>query len=184
MRIKMTCFVLCVLCVHTALSQGTIDTSNIRWRLTLKETPTQCSFTVPYSYLRDTNSTWPIEGIMDLQVADPIDGHSNYHLDWANGIVLPGNFWMFSLGLADWNIDRTMIIDGGPASSVGVTVDLWGVRNLYELNSSYPGPYWQVQAYDVPEPSSAALAMLGVVGWYLRRKLGGSAANRASVAEQ
>ena len=47
MRIKMTCFVLCVLCVHTALSQGTIDTSNIRWRLTLQGAETQCGFSHP-----------------------------------------------------------------------------------------------------------------------------------------
>jgi hypothetical protein len=166
---------LCVLCVHPALSQGTIDTSNIRWRLTLKEALTQCSFSIPYSYLTDPNATWSLDGVRDLQVADPVDGHSNYQLDWADGIVMGSYFWSFSLGLADWNIDRTLTIDGGPPSSVSVHVALWGVRDLYDSTEGY----WQVQAYDVPEPGTGALVVLGLLTWCLQRKLVGSAASSA-----
>jgi hypothetical protein len=170
---------LCVLCVHTALPQGTFET-RWRWRLTLSGAETQCSFSIPYSYLTDPAVTWDVTQVQDFHVVDPIDGNSNYQLDFTSGVVFPPAFWDFYVGVSDFNIGRMMIIGGGPTYA-SVDISLWGVQqHIYYSGSGQ----WQVQAYDVPEPSPAALAMLGVVTWCLRRKLGGSAANRASVVKR
>jgi hypothetical protein len=165
------------LCANTALSQGTMD---MRWQLTLQGAATQCSFNVPYDYLTDSNATWSLDGVADLRVADPVDGHSNYQLEWATGIVIGTDFWSFGLGLADWNIDRTFTIGGGPASVVDVDVALWGVRDLYRSSEGY----WEVRSYAVPEPGTGALVVLGLLTWCLQRKLAGSPASSASVAER
>ena len=71
------------------------------------------------------------------------------------------------MGVSDFNIDRVMLIDGGPTYA-SVDISLWGVQqHIYYSGSGQ----WQVQAYDVPEPSPVALAVLGLVAWCLRRKL-------------
>jgi hypothetical protein len=189
MRIKSTILLVC-LCASVAYSQGTMNT---QWHVEAEGGVTQISFDLPYVYLNWRSFPgglpiiWSLSNITNsLHIVDAYGNSWSYDSpdDSMNGTTSWDGYWNFYFTLANWDTGRVLDVSlhGDPVSSSGgvgfghVHLTQWGQSVLYD-----EWPSVVVTPYTVPEPSAAALAMLGVGAWCLRRKLGGSAGNRASV---
>jgi hypothetical protein len=191
------------LCAHTALSQGTFGYQVGYWELTFHPTnntgtqaaaagQSQISLQM-WGTEFNRNVTWTQEEITaSLQVVDPF-GNSwvfDPNGDSASGQTQANYSYSFVIAMTMQTPDgslRAMSIDAtqGHVQSLP-PVPALGHAIIHEFGNgaiSEETGYWTAEQF-VPEPSSAALVMLGVVVWCLRRKVGGSGGNGASAVER